>query len=61
MRLDVQEWRIAMVIFLMCMIPVSAALGFFMCALCQAASAADRENERLFEQMHRKREMEAET
>ena len=50
-----------MVIFLMCMIPVSAALGFFMCALCQAASAADRENERLFEQMQRKREMEANT
>lgn len=49
-----------MVIFLMCMIPVSAALGFFMCALCQAGAAADRENERFFEQMQRKHEMEAE-
>lgn len=45
-----------MVIFLLCMIPVSAALGFFMCALCQAASAADRESERLFDEWQRSNE-----
>lgn len=48
-----------MTIFLICMIPVAGALGFFMCALCQAAAAADRENERLFEQMMLNREKEA--
>ncbi len=35
-----------MIVFLICMIPVSAFLGFMLCALCCAASEADRQAER---------------
>ena len=37
-----------MTIFLICMLPVSATLGFVLCALLSAASAADRQEERCF-------------
>ena len=37
-----------MTIFLICMIPVSAFLGFMLCALLTAASAADRREEEYF-------------
>lgn len=46
-------------IFLLIMIPVAGAMGFIMCALCQTASAADRENERLFAEWQRTHEKEA--
>lgn len=39
-----------MTIFLICMIPVSAMLGFVLCALLSAASAADRQEEKYFAQ-----------
>ncbi len=39
-----------MTIFLLIMIPVSACFGFMMCALCQAASRADRQEEKMYEQ-----------
>lgn len=35
-----------MVIFLICMIPVSAFLGFMTCAILHIASEADRQEER---------------
>ena len=38
-----------MTVFLICMIPVSAFMGFILCALLQAASAADRQEEKYFE------------
>lgn len=39
-----------MTIFLICMIPVSAMLGFALCALLSAASAADCQEEAYFVQ-----------
>ena len=38
-----------MTVFLICMIPVSTFMGFMLCALLQAASAADRQEEKCFE------------
>lgn len=35
-----------MIIFLICMIPVSAFLGFMTCAFLQIAGEADRQEER---------------
>lgn len=37
-----------MMIFLICMIPVSAFFGFMLCALLTAASTADRREEAYF-------------
>ena len=35
-----------MIIFLICMIPVAGFLGFAICAVLQAAAAADRQDEK---------------
>ena len=43
-----------MMIFLICMIPVSAMLGFVLCALLSAASAADRQEEKYFAEIAKK-------
>ena len=37
-----------MIIFLICMIPVSGFLGFMLCAILQIAAQADRHEEKLF-------------
>ena len=50
-----------MMIFLICMIPVSASFGFMLCALLTAASAADRHEEEYFAQLKKKDEKEANT
>lgn len=34
-----------MTLFLLCMLPIAATLGFFACAMLQVASAADRQDE----------------
>ena len=38
-----------MTVFLICMISVSTFIDFVLCALLQAASAADRQEEKYFE------------
>ena len=43
-----------MTVFLICMIPVSAFMGFMLCALLQAASAADRQEEKYFAELKSK-------
>ena len=50
-----------MMIFLICMIPVSAFFGFMLCALLTAASEADRREAEYFEQLDEKKEKEANT
>ena len=45
-----------MTVFLICMIPVSAFMGFMLCALLQAASAADRQEEKYFELKNQEQE-----
>ena len=40
-----------MTIFLICMIPLAAFFGFMICALFQAASYADRQDERLLSEL----------
>ena len=50
-----------MMIFLICMIPVSAFFGFMLCALLTAASTADRREEECFAQLKKKDEKEANT
>lgn len=47
-----------MIIFLICMIPLAAFFGFMICALCQAAGAADREDEELFSEYGQKTDKE---
>ena len=43
-----------MTIFLICMIPLAAFFGFMICALCQAAGAADRQDEKMFSEYQQK-------
>ena len=38
----------SMIVFLICMIPVSGFIGFLLCAMLHAASDADRQDEKLF-------------
>ena len=38
-----------MTVFLICMIPISGMLGFMFCAMLSVASAADRQEEKLFD------------
>lgn len=39
-----------MTLFLLCMLPVAASLGFIVCALLQTAATADRPDEAYFVQ-----------
>ena len=50
-----------MTIFLICMLPVSATLGFVLCALLTAASAADRQEEAYFAKLSEEDKKEAGT
>ena len=43
-----------MMIILICMIPLAAFFGFMICALCQAAGAADRQDEKMFSEYQQK-------
>ena len=43
-----------MTIFLICMIPLAAFFGFMICALFQAASAADRQDEKILSEYQKK-------
>ena len=43
-----------MTVFLICMLPVSMLMGFVLCALLQAASAADRQEEKYFAELKSK-------
>jgi hypothetical protein len=45
-----------MTILLICLIPVAGLLSFFTCAILQAASAADRQEERYFAELQARRE-----
>ena len=47
-----------MIILLICMIPLAAFFGFMVCALCQAAGAADRQDEKLYSEYERKTDKE---
>ena len=47
-----------MIIFLICMIPLAAFFGFMICALFQAASAADRHDEKMFSEYQQKKDEE---
>ena len=47
-----------MMIFLICMIPLAAFFGFMICALCQAAGAADRPDETMFSEYQQKMDVE---
>ncbi len=44
-----------MTIFLICLIPTAAALGFMTFALCHSAAEADRREEALFAKWHAER------
>lgn len=46
-------------IFLICMIPVSACFGFTICAILQVAGEADRQEERYFAEQAQKKAEEA--
>ena len=48
-----------MIIFLICMIPVSGFLGFMTCALLQIAGEADRREERYLAAQAQKNAVEA--
>ena len=50
-----------MTIFLICMLPVSATLGFVLCALLTAASTADRQEKEYFSSKAEKEKKEAGT
>ena len=47
-----------MTIFLICMIHLAAFFGFMICSLFQAASAADRQDEKMFSEYQQKKDEE---
>ena len=49
-----RQGGLLMTIFLICMIPLAAFFGFMICALFQAAGAADRHDEKMFSEYQQK-------